>query len=242
MKNMKNIGGLLVKWGYVIRGWMYVSIGWLAIKWAFGVSQISPGSKSAVLHVADSSFGKILLVFVIIGLIGYAGWGILRSYREKKLQTKLGYLVSVAGYLSLIWPAIVLLISGQKSPDQGWHYLLTYVGNPVGRFIVIACGIGVLFGAFTQAKEAWKLNYLGRIGMSARATMIALAGVFLVLGGIKVDPQAPAAFDQAIMALKDIPFGEVWVTLLGGGLIALGMHSFTLVCKVNPSLKNEARK
>lgn len=228
-----NAGEWLVKWGYVIRGWLYASIGWLAIDWASGHSQVAPGGTEAIARASENPWGKLAVFLIIIGLIAYACWSLIRMWRADALIKKFGYLCSAIGYFAFVGPVTGFLFLNHAITSTGWSQLFNFSSNPVGRILIIVAGVAVVVGGVMQIVLAQELDTLGRIGTSTRAVLIFLAGAFIVLAGIKVDPSQPGGYDQALLAVGKWPFGHVLVMIMGIGLIALGLYSLTLAKKAH---------
>src|SRR3954471_16370789 len=64
--------------GYVVRGLLYIVVGILAVQVAFGVGGQTTDKKGAIEVIGAQPFGKLLLGLMVIGLIGYSLWGLVR--------------------------------------------------------------------------------------------------------------------------------------------------------------------
>lgn len=221
-------GEAFIRLGHAIRGGLYVVMGILAVEWALGYRHQAPGTSQAINVVGQSPFGKILLIFVILGLVGYAGWGLVRMTWKKSWPTRIGYFFSAVGYGSLVIPAISLLQNQTSVPDAGWSKLMITAGTPIGRIILVVAGLGIIVGAFTQVKQSLDEDWLMKFGLWGRSGMLFLAGLFLILAGWYADPNSPHSFAQVLVTVTQWSFGPLIVIFIGLGLIALGVYSLLL--------------
>ncbi len=231
MGKIAKVGAVFIRWGHVIRGSLYVVMGLLAVQWALGNTTKAPSLTEAINLASQNPFGKMLLFLIVLGLIGYSGWGFIRLIGEKHLLTRIGYLFSALGYASLVLPAIALLMHGQLVPDAGWGWILTGVSGLVGRIVLILLGAGIATGGLMQVKSANHSTWFVKIGIWARAILMMLAGLFLFASGWYADPSKPHSFAQVLIAVDKWSFGPIILVIIGAGLVALGINSLILAKK-----------
>ncbi len=65
--------------GYVVRGVIYGTMGLLALGLAVGVDSDTTDQRGSVALLGGNAIGRILLLVVIISLLAYAGWGLIRA-------------------------------------------------------------------------------------------------------------------------------------------------------------------
>lgn len=68
--------------GYVAKGTVYAAVGTLAGLAALGAGGKTTGTGGAFESIGSHSFGKILLVLLAIGLVGYALWKLVQGITD----------------------------------------------------------------------------------------------------------------------------------------------------------------
>mgnify|MGYP006137170117 CR=1 FL=1 len=72
----------LARAGYAAKGIVYLVIGALALKAAVGSGGGTTDSGGALATIGDSGAGRILLLLMAIGLLGYALWAVLSAFLD----------------------------------------------------------------------------------------------------------------------------------------------------------------
>src|SRR5689334_8665451 len=83
-----DVGAAFIRWGHAIRGALYIVMGILAIEWALGKHNQAPGPSQVIALAAQSPLSKILLILIILGLVGYLTWGLVRLSWKRPLATR----------------------------------------------------------------------------------------------------------------------------------------------------------
>jgi len=170
---------------------VYLIIGALAAKVALGEGGATTDRNGALRAIYEQPFGKLLLVIVALGLVGYAVWSVVQAFVDpehhgaagKGVATRVGYGVVGLSYAALALAALQLVRgtgNGGKSSDtttQDWTARL--LALPFGPLVVILVGlvvIGVAVAVFYRAYTAefqQRLDLSG-VGAQTRAGVIAL--------------------------------------------------------------------
>ncbi len=152
----------LMRLGFVVRGLIYGVIGVLALQVALNRGGAVINSQGAIVTLGKTPFGVILLYAVMLGLIGYALWGVIRAVFDplhkgtdpKGLAARAGYAVSGVSY-GLLALATYRLITGSASAarngaqtaqtQQTAASILSYSWGPwvVGIAAIVLIGVGV---------------------------------------------------------------------------------------------------
>ena len=74
----KTVEGL-ARFGYATRGLIYFVIGFLTILLAFGYGGKTTDQQGAIATIGKQPFGRLLLWLVLIGLVCYSLWGLIRA-------------------------------------------------------------------------------------------------------------------------------------------------------------------
>lgn len=148
----------LARMGYGARGLIYGVIGFLAIEVALGVSGNLQDQQGALASIGQQPIGKILLGIVLIGLIGYSLWGLIRALFDplhkgrslKGIFTRVGYFISAVAYAILILPTYSYIFGGANAAQNGAQgvqlrsIVSTIFLMPLGRLIVGIIGLAFL--------------------------------------------------------------------------------------------------
>jgi len=112
----------LMRFGYLVRGLIYGVIGVLAIQVAIGGGGTLDDPQGAIVAMGKTSVGGVVLYGILVGLIGYALWGMIRAVFDplqkgtglKGIAQRIGYAVSAISY-ALLALATYRLITGVAS-------------------------------------------------------------------------------------------------------------------------------
>jgi hypothetical protein len=233
---------------------VYGVVGVIAIAIALGDRPQSADRTGALKTVAQNGFGRVLVVLAAIGFAGYALWRLTEAIwghqdedGAKKVVKRLGSFGRTALYGFFAYSAVKVAIgakaSGSNKTSKEWTARL--MGQPFGRFLVIAAGV-VFIGA--GAWWAWRgvktkfekklkveemspavrsvVEKVGLFGHVARGIVFALIGVFLVRAAVNFDPKQAQGLDGSLRELAAHSWGSVALFAVALGLIAFGLYSF----------------
>jgi len=168
----------LMRLGYVVRGLVYGAIGVLAFQVVINKGGTLTDTQGAIAALGKTSLGSILLYVILLGLIGYALWGVIRAAFNslhkgsdlKGIAECIGFGVSGISY-ALLAVATYGLITGAASAarsgaqaaqtQQATASILSNSWGPavVGIAAVIVTGVGLLQivqGLRPQFKQQFK--------------------------------------------------------------------------------------
>jgi hypothetical protein len=240
----------LARAGIATRGVIYAIIGVLAIKLAFGSGGETTNQQGALAEIAKQPFGKALLIFVAIGVAGYAIWRLVRAAvghgpeASDDTKERIDGVVSGIGYLSLFVTAVSILVGsgsgGSGGPDKATGGVLGWPGGQflvgVAGLIIIGAGLQQGYKGITkkfcekskteQMSESVKRSFttLGVLGHLARMVVFALIGYFLVSAAIDYVPDKAIGLDGALAALRDASYGPL-LGVVAAGLIGFAAYS-----------------
>ncbi len=253
---VRRAGPLLVafgRFGYVVEGLVFVLVGALALRVALGRGGATADNRGALLPIAAAPFGRVLLLAIAAGFVGYALWRFLeaafdpdarRGGRYRPLM-RLGNALNGALHLGFACSVARLLWTGSAGANtdaaaKGWA--ATLLGQPGGRWLVGLLGLGVLGFAGYQCFQALAAKFrenarlqqmsaaqarwytaLGRAGFAARGVVFALVGLFLLGAARDADPQEARGLDTALDDLATRPFGPWLLGVTALGLVAYGL-------------------
>ena len=247
----------LERLGYIVRGLVYSVIGVLALQAAIGGGGALTDPQGAIATLGKTPVGGILLYVILIGLLGYGLWGLVRAIADplhkgsdtKGTFARIGYAISGFSYL-LLGFVTYNLING-NTPGSSTQQLQQTIGSilakPWGVWVVgfvALCVIGAGISQIVQGLEAtfnrlfksymlsasqlrW-ITRLGRFGYVARGFVFTLIGVFLGLAAYHNDPAQAKGIDAVLASLRNGPYGFVLLGIVALGLIGFGI--FSIMC------------
>lgn len=245
----------LARFGYIVRGVVYIIPGLLGLQLALGVGGAAVNQTGAIGVIAANPFGKVLLVLVAIGLVGYSLWGFIRAiydpFREGSdiagLAKRFGYIVSAFGYAVLLIATLQYIQGAVVTSNNPQDWSAKLLTMSIGRVIVGIVGAGWMIGGLHQLyvaytsdfKDEFKTNQMtawekkwsfriARFGLASRGVAFALIGLFLIQAAVFTDPNRAKALDGVLLTLARQPYGPVLLAIVSLGLIAFGIYSILL--------------
>lgn len=230
----------LTRLGFAARGLLYLVIAYLIIR--TGQAE----DPSGALTWLGQGGGRLLLIVMAAGLIGYGLWRLADAAfnvehhedGKKGLAQRLGAGASGIVHLFLAWQAIRLIrgaaqSSGGNGAQEGAQ---TALGLPGGTVMLLLAGLVLLgVGAFQLVKaakasfcdhldpsvahEPW-VKWAGRLGYAARGVVFLISGYFLLQAGLQSQASEAGGMEQALAWLT-----SPWDLIVGIGLAAFGIYS-----------------
>jgi hypothetical protein len=245
---------LLARFGYVVRGLLYIIIGVLALKVATGSGGKTTDPTGALDFISKQPYGKPLMFVIIAGLAGYALWGFVRALLDplgrgtdtKGLTARAGYFVSGLSYALLILPALRLIQNQPAGSGAGGQQSIVakLLDQPAGVWLVAGFGIFWIVSALAQWQQAYTANFMddlktgkmtadeeklaervGRIGHAARGVVYALIGWFTLQAAATLDAFKAQGVGGALTELSRQPYGPILLGLVAFGLVLFGIYS-----------------
>lgn len=241
----------LVRVGFLARGVTYGVVGALALAMALGAGTAgaAPNQQGALALIARTPLGRVALIVICAGLLGYAAWKLTlgvfgrgpEGAESFELKDRVANVAGGIGYLVFFAVAVRILVSGSgKSSETPSRAAAGVLGWPGGQLIVglagvVLVGIGVaqvldaVGGGFADDNKLGKLSSgqrglfmaVGRVGLSSRAVVFGLIGYFLVRTAIDFNARTAVGVDGALARLEHQPLGP-WLL----GLVAVGLLTF----------------
>jgi Domain of Unknown Function (DUF1206) len=236
--------------GHVAKALSYAIVGLLAIQIPLGLGGETTDRQGALRTVAQEPFGEVLLLALGVGLAAYALWrlaqGLLDREGEgtgpKALAKRASYLARAAIYGFLAFVALAVVVGVGSGSGNEKEEAAKVLDLPLGRWIVGGVGLGFLVaglyngyrsltGKFRKHLREHELDetvrgwviVVGVVGHAARAVVFGLIGVFLVKAAWEYDPSEAIGLDGALRKLAQQSYGELWLGLAAGGLLAYAL-------------------
>jgi fumarate reductase subunit D len=161
--------------GIATSGIVHLLIGLLAIRIAFGPGDQKADHHGAIDAVAHQSFGRVLLVLLVIGLVVLAIWYASKAYRGGKvgdghragIRTRIGLAALSLFTATLAIAAGKLALSAYGSPvdtsgggGQEKQAVDRVLDWPGGELLVIAAAIGLVYWGYKMLMRAVDHEFL----------------------------------------------------------------------------------
>ncbi len=232
--------------GYVARGVVYLGIGYLAGRASLGAG--TPRGASGALRELTLNGGHWVIGALAAGLAAHAVWRFVQAALDpecprgkRRRLLRVLYILSGIVNASLAYTAWQLFRGTPRSgADEGEERVAgLLLSQPLGRWLVGLVGVAVLAFAAQQLYVAWHVNFakyievhdprirrvviaIGRLGIAARAVVLAILGAFFIDAAYRYDASAAGGTDDALSWL-----GRGWLLgLVAAGLIAFGLLQF----------------
>jgi hypothetical protein len=245
----------LGRFGYAAKGLVYLIIGGLAVQAALGLGGQTTDQRGALAHVAGAPFGRVVLVVLAVGLLGYALWQAIRAALDterngsdaKGLLGRAVYAGVALVYVGLAYSALRIVMgasSGRGSTEQTRDWTAWLLGQPLGAWVVGLAGAAFAANGLYQLYRACKsrltedlkltdvgaelrewVTRVGRAGYVARGVAFAMIGAFLVGAAIHRNPEEAQGLDGALATLAGQPFGPYLLGTVAAGLAAYGIFA-----------------
>jgi hypothetical protein len=244
----------LARVGLAARGLVYLVIAWIAGQIAFGGSSHQADRQGAIHTLAANSVGAVLVGIAGAGFAGYAIWRLVQVFTGfgedgAKEYAKRGAALFRACLYGWFAVSTFLVLagagggSGSDKSSRTWSARL--MGEPLGRWLVVAVGVGFLIaggalawrGLSTKFDEKLKLAEMGRtmqravktvglVGNVARGVVFGIVGAFFIIAAASYDPHKARGLDGSLRSLAGGSWGKALLTAVAAGLAAFGLYSF----------------
>lgn len=241
----------LAKVGTAIYGLTYVVVGWLALQVAFGEPAGRASSQGALREISQQPFGQIVLWVACVGFVALVVWKICEAVagHDDAEGARLVAARAMSAAKAVVFAVLAVLAfktvtgssSGGSSEDG---YTATVMRMPFGPALVVAAGLAIIgYGVYSVYKgltDQWKkslesdgrtgdigtaITFLARAGYSSRGLAFSVIGGLFVWAGSTHDADKSGGLDQALLTLRDAPFGKVLLFAVAIGLAAYGAYN-----------------
>ncbi|ACO47011.1 Conserved hypothetical protein; putative membrane protein [Deinococcus deserti VCD115] len=245
----------LARFGYASKGLVYGMVGMLALSVALGRGGATTDSQGALIRLQDLPGGTILMWLLVLGLIGYALWQMVRAFLDPERQGKeakgivkrIGYFLSGLVNLGLALFAARLAMRGSASRNQQSEAQAAgdVLALPGGQLLLGLAGLVLLAVAGNQlysaagakfmkrmkfsgsAGHGEKLKRIGQIGIGARGITLGIIGVFLLVAAWRNKAGMVPGVSEVLTWLNQQPAGNFLL-----GVLALGTLCYGVWCGV----------
>ncbi|WP_145200345.1 DUF1206 domain-containing protein [Planctomycetes bacterium Poly30] len=246
----------LARAGYLAKGVVYGAVGVLAVMAAVGSGATGEktGSSGAIHAIAEQPFGRVLLAFVALGLVGYVVWRLVEAIQDpdgrgtdaKGIAVRIGFAISALTYaaLALLAGRIALGMGSGGGSDSKEELTARVMAQPFGQWAVALAGVVVVGIGLRHFQRAWTASFMkkykthemsekeiqaarhiGRFGISARGVTFCMIGAFIVQAAMRSNPDgATKGLGEALSKLSQQTYGPYLLGLVAAGFIAYGVY------------------
>lgn len=240
----------LARVGYAAKALLYITIGLVAGQAAFGPGRKATDTQGALRLVHGMRFGRVILLVVAAGLMGYAVWRVVeavvdpdrRGLGAKGIALRAGSAGRGLLHAGLAITALRLAY-GERSPrhNQAREWTAVAFGLPGGELLVwIAAasvtGYGVYqlyrsyapkLGRQLDLSQVWDpargwVVGVSRFGIAARGVVFCLIGFFLARAAAQHDAAQVGGVRESLDVFAAI--GRWPFVVLALGLVAYGAY------------------
>jgi len=169
---------MVARIGFASKALLYAIVGGLALQAALGTGGKTTGTKGALREVFDKPFGKVVLLIIAVGLIGYAIWRVVEGVADpegkggdaKGLALRGSFIVRGIAHAIFAMQAIRLISSngaaGGEDGAAAEEATSRAMSLPYGEWVVMLLGACVAcFGLYqlyrgVQSKLGKQLNFV----------------------------------------------------------------------------------
>jgi hypothetical protein len=239
--------------GFVVSGLLHLIVGYLAVRVAFGDK--GAADQSGALAALAAKPGGPIALWIAAGLLLTLGlWRVVETIvgrsndrtaedsspgmldRAKTFGTAIVYLAfaySAFGYARG---------AGKSAGERNSTLSARLMQSTVGTLAQIACGVGILAIGGYHIYKGGSRNFVddlmghsgalvrrvGLVGYIAKGTVIAIAGVLVIVAACASEPAKATGLDGALKALGAQPYGAALLIAAGVGMITYGLYSFAM--------------
>ncbi len=245
--------GNLIRFGFVIRGILYLFIGIYGLGAVIGWQEGVKNSSDIIKTLNEIPFGKEVLIIVFTGLFGYGLWGVVRAVMDtldkgnsaSGLVIRIGYLISGITYIGLSLLTLQIFMNLNVSDDSGYQSMARAVSRfPAGYWIVGGIGLVIILAGcnlviyafkegfrkiFPAGKLAGKRRKIvlwsGKYGYAIQGVLYIFSGLYLVRSGIVHDITRTLGPVEILSEVIWLPGGPAIVGIASCGIMAYGIYS-----------------
>ena len=242
----------LARFGYASKGVLYGTVGFLALSLVLGDGGTTTDTKGALLRLQDLPAGSVLLWLMVLGLVGYALWQLLRALLDPEhhgaqaegLAKRAGYLISGGVYLTLA--VFSAQVAAQGSAPRGQHSGTQTASQmlqlPGGQLLLGLASVALLAAAADQLQSAYSARFMkrmaftdvgaryqetlkrvGQVGIAARGLLLTIVGLFLLVAAWRSQSSIVIGTSGALRWLREQPAGQFLLGAVAFGTLCYGV-------------------
>lgn len=241
---------ILGRLGLAGRTGFYLILTALAIRIALlpGAPQKQANANGALSLVSRPLIGKVALGLVALGFVLFGVGRLLGAGRDRTVSSARRWMTAMQGlfYLALAYLPVSFLAGNRQTGSEQQHQKTTarILDLPGGRVILIVLGVIVMAVCAVQIRGAIRLDFrdgldldraprlvkraavsAGAVGITARSLVFLPIGVFLIVAGVKSQPNHAYDTDTELLDLAHHAWGLAILSALAVGLAVFVVFS-----------------
>lgn len=237
------------RFGMAAYGVVYALVGWLAGSLALGDREGGASGQGALHEIAEQPLGAVSLWLAAGGLAALAVWEACQAvggHRSDEGVRRWGARAASAGRGTVFAVLAVLAVMtalGDSGGGGSDGLTADLMSMPLGPALVVALGVAIVGVGVGSAYEGlsgrWRkdlevdgqtgtvgslVTALARTGYVTRAAAFGVVGGLFVWAGLTHDADKSGGLDQAIVRLRDEPYGPWLLLVVAIGLACYGVY------------------
>jgi hypothetical protein len=233
--------------GIATKGVVFFLLGLMAFITACNLTYAIKNEKEVIEWIYQLTFGWVLLLIVIIGLVGYIFSRVYLTFNnydydgsdDKPYFRRAAYLINGVGYCLLLFTCITILLGAQSNGDSGiklmilqsiWGQIIVYgvaLGLAVSAINEWWISFSVMMDRMTHDDDLSPVQYkylmlLGRVGRFSRGIVFAVFAYVLARSAYYDLKNLPKGADAAF-AFIDAISGAFIMGTVAFGVMCYGM-------------------
>ena len=243
---------LAARVGHASVGVLYLLLGVAAVVASVDMRRVPTDSVGVFRVLVSDRVGRLVAATLVVGLIVDAIWQAGRTLHQRgprrrtfgSLMERAVWLGSGAIHFGVAFAGIRVALG---APEQDGETVVQYWSDWVlasrhGETVVVVVGVGIVGVACVMVSRAWSgepdrslqwtamhrraghvISSLARVSLAARAVILGIIGVFLVVVAIQHDPAEARGVAGALRSLRYREYGPVLVGILAVCFLANGV-------------------
>lgn len=239
--------------GFAASGVLHLLVAYIVLRIAFG-SGGNADQSGALATLANQTGGAVMLWVTAVGLLALGLWRVAEAViGSKPGETRGGAQgdnpawkrakaigLAIVNFAIAFSAARFATGSGQSSGQQNSGISAQLMQSGWGKILLIAAGLGVAaVGGYHIYKGVSKkffkdlrvsggtgITAVGVTGYAAKGTVLAGAGLLVIVATLQADPAKASGLDAAVKTLGQAPFGKFLLVVAAVGIAAFGAYSF----------------
>jgi hypothetical protein len=241
--------------GYPISGTLHLLVAYMILRIAVGFKE-EADQTGALATLASNGGGALPLWIVAAGLMALAMWRLAETVlglhpgecsdadaRRSPIQNRLKAFGLALVYGAVAFTAIQFALgAGRRGSQQTAGLSARLMQSDGGKTILVLAGLVIVtIGGYYMYKGASTkflkdltvpggrmITALGICGHVAEGSVLAAAGMLIIVATFRSDPAKATGLDGAVKALGHSQFGSAALIAAAVGFAAYGLYSFAL--------------